>query len=279
MKFSRIVFYFLPPELRFWARRVFYMPSDVINYLRNGKSKYPAKGLIFTGSGDFEKEGNQIVAELLSKKFVKADSKVLDIGCGIGRIAIPLTDVISLKADGEYHGFDIVERGIKWCKENIKSKYPHFNFLCVPLNNDLYVNNDRKASEFIFPYKENQFDLIISNSVFTHMLPSDLENYLDQISKVLKPGGVVRATFFIIDEESKRLMKSNNGLDFKFNYEDYYLIDDKVKCANVGYSEKYLYSKLKMYGFEMLEINKGYWCGREKKENFQDVVYFSKLTN
>ncbi|UCA50521.1 class I SAM-dependent methyltransferase [Streptomyces sp. WA6-1-16] len=47
---------------------------------------------------------------------------VLDAGCGAGRIAVPLTDVLGEK--GSYLGFDIVPHAIEWCSSAMTPKYP-----------------------------------------------------------------------------------------------------------------------------------------------------------
>ena len=44
---------------------------------------------------------------------LKPEHRVLDIGSGIGRVAIPLTEYLNEK--GSYEGFDVVELGVNWC--------------------------------------------------------------------------------------------------------------------------------------------------------------------
>ena len=48
---------------------------------------------------------------------------------------------------------------------------------------------ETKASEYTFPYEDGEFDVVVLTSVFTHMLPDDVAHYLDEIARVLKPGG------------------------------------------------------------------------------------------
>ncbi len=40
---------------------------------------------------------------------------VLEVGCGIGRDAIPLTQILSPNAN--YTGIDIIGRSIEWCQK------------------------------------------------------------------------------------------------------------------------------------------------------------------
>ena len=98
--------------------------------------------------------------------------------------------------------FDVVEKGVNWCNAKIKKDHPNFNFRYVPLNNDLYNPSSlAKASEFHFPYADEQFDLAFLFSIFTHMQTEEIDHYLTEIYRVLKPGGKCLATFFLYKEE------------------------------------------------------------------------------
>ncbi|MGB4838269.1 MAG: methyltransferase domain-containing protein [Saprospiraceae bacterium] len=238
----------------------------------------PPKGKIYIGSGDFQKTGEHFVDLLKEKCGLKAHHQVLDVGCGIGRIAIPLTKYINNQ--GGYQGFDIVKKGINWCRANISSKYSHFVFKHIDLKNDLYnMTTDQAAKNFIFPYAENFFDLVILTSVFTHMMPEDVDNYLSQIERVLKPGGKCFATFFIINRDSFKLMNESKGMNFEFNKGHYFLMNENVKEANIAFEEEYLLSGLGNYNFQIDSVDYGYWSGRSKSvySDFQDSIIFSKL--
>ena len=50
------------------------------------------------------------------------------------------------------------------------------------------------------------------------MIPEDMENYLIEIARVMKPGGICLATYFILDEVSRQNIAA--GLTSpKFAYE------------------------------------------------------------
>lgn len=51
---------------------------------------------------------------------------MLDVGCGSGRMALPLTGY--LNSEGRYAGFDISQKAIAWCQEHITSAHPNFQF-------------------------------------------------------------------------------------------------------------------------------------------------------
>jgi ubiquinone/menaquinone biosynthesis C-methylase UbiE len=141
------------------------------------------------------------------------------------------------------------------------------------------MTTDQAAKNFIFPYAENFFDLVILTSVFTHMMPEDVDNYLSQIERVLKPGGKCFATFFIINRDSFKLMNESKGMNFEFNKGHYFLMNENVKEANIAFEEEYLLSGLGNYNFQIDSVDYGYWSGRSKSvySDFQDSIIFSKL--
>lgn len=277
MSIIRNIYYTLPPQFRFLARRVYYFPVDIYEQMSGKKDPLiPPKGMIFTGSGDFKQQGEKLVT-YFQEAGLKADHDVLDIGSGIGRIAIPLTNY--LNESGSYEGFDVVKLGIDWCKNNISNNFPNFNFRYIALNNDLYKSDGAAAANFHFPYKNESFDFVLLTSVFTHMLPDEVENYLNEISRVLRPGGICFATFFIVNEASDKYSKENSAFHFPYDYGHYRLMDKKVKSANVAYGENYLRQRLVLdKPLELEAIHYGYWCGREKEgcKDFQDIVLLKK---
>lgn len=275
MSVFRNLYYSLSPSMRFLARRLFYMPIDLYEQAAGKRDPLvPPKGMIFTGSGDFKKQGEKLL-EYFIEAGLKPDHRVLDIGSGIGRIALPLTTYLNEK--GQYEGFDVVKMGVQWCQQNISAKHTNFNFRHIPLGNDLYKSNGQAAANFHFPYKNDSFDFIILTSVFTHMLPEEVDNYLGEIGRVLAPGGRCFATFFIYNHTSDQL--GNDKFKFPHDYGHYRLMDDKVKSANVAFKEQYLRQRLLMdKPLEIEQIYPGFWCGRNKTEckDFQDIVLLRK---
>ncbi len=264
--------------MRFLARRIWYFPSDFFNSFfkkisgKNTTEIAPPKGMIFTGSGDFLADGKKLVIDFQEVAFLKPHHRVLDVGSGIGRVAVPMADFLT--KNGSYEGFDVVEKGVVWCHENVSSRHPNFRFLHIPLKNDLYTDDGSDASNFIFPYPENAFDFACVISVFTHMLPGEVARYLSEIHRVLKPGGTVFATFFLFDSP-ERLAK-NEGFSFPHFFENHALMDKKVQAGNVAFHEKWLAAHTS--NFKILGKYFGYWDSREKSNclNFQDVVVLQK---
>lgn len=275
---KRKIYYFFPPSIRFLIRRIFYIPIDLLNLLTGKNDRMtPPKGKIFIGSGDFKQQGQRLLKVLIDKGGLMPYHRVLDIGCGIGRLAVPLTKYLNEK--GSYEGFDIVKSGIDWCKKRVGKSFPNFKFHHINLKNDLYnLKTSNEAKNYIFPYNDCEFDMVFLFSVFSHMIPTDVDNYLYQIHRVLKDGGVCVTTFFILNEESHTLMRQNDGLQFNHERETYYLLDNNVKEANVAYKEKFLLHMIEKNNLKVERLYYGFWSGRSKNNciDFQDTLILRK---
>ncbi len=269
----RKFYYYLPPGLRFLSRRLYYAPIDIWEDLTGKRAPgIPPRGMIFTGSGDFIAQGHKLVNFFIEYGRLQPSNHVLDVGSGIGRIALPLTTYLDESA--RYEGFDAVKYGVRWCQKSITRNYPNFNFQYVPLENDLYRRGGIRPETYSFPYSDDAFDFVAVVSVFTHMLPEELVNYLYEIHRVLKKGGSCFATFFIWNAESERLSEYNEGFQFHYDYPDFRLMDEKVKRANVAFKEDFLFRKIEEAGFRFSEKLPGFWCGREREKclDFQDIL-------
>lgn len=212
---------------------------------------------------------------------LKRNGCVLDVGCGSGILAVSLANY--LNKEGSYEGFDINARRINWCKDNISKIYPNFHFKLVNLHNGKYNPKGReKASTFKFSYKDNSFDLVVLSSVFTHMLPNDVENYLGEIARVMKKNGKCLITYLLINPVSNKLQnKKLSSLNFRYSFENYKTIElpqnNYTYEEAVAYEEGYIRRLYKKIAFRIDEpIQYGAWSGRKKFLNKQDIIIATK---
>lgn len=277
MKIFRKLYYRLRPGQRRLARRLFFFPADFKDsLLRRRQHLVPPKGRIFTGQGDFAGMGDNYLDILIRYCGLQPHHHVLDVGCGIGRLARPLAGFLNEK--GRYAGFDIVPDGIRWCSKHYR-QYPNFSFKYIPLQNDLYnLDTNAGAAYFRFPFDNQAFDLVVLLSVFTHMQPAEVENYLGEISRVLQPGGCCLATFFLITENSESYLDQSPEPFFPYRFADYFLHDPRVRSANIAFRYSYIQRLIAKAGLEAEALHEGWWAGQAKESSvdFQDVLILRK---
>ena len=255
------------------VRRIVYYPIDVYDGIMGRRNEMvPPKGMIYVGAGDFVAQGKRLRELVVKHTDFTPDGTLLDVGCGIGRLAIALTDFIS--PSGSYYGFDIVKDGIDWCEKKVASRFPNFHFRHIDLHNDLYnLSTDDEACNFRFPYPSNTFDAVVLTSVFTHMVPADVQNYLHQIAQVMKPGGKCFATFFILNDHAEAEMAAGKAyFNFKHRFDGYALLSRKVKEADVAFDQSNLLQMIDNAGLKAERIICGQWCNFPQAEDFQDIV-------
>jgi SAM-dependent methyltransferase len=265
-------------------RGAYYSAIDIKERLLGQRDQFtpPKKLRAFIGINnekDFKSVGDEFFKYFVEFGELKPYERVLDVGCGIGRMAVPLTRYLNEK--GSYEGFDIYSDGINWATKSITQKFPNFHFKFVDIQNKSYNPKGKiKAMDFRFPYGNESFDFVFLTSVFTHMLPKDLENYLSEISRVLKTNGRCLITFFLLDEESMRLVEAGqSGMNFKYVLaEGLRTIDDKEPENALAYDEKTVRVLYEKYGLTIEEpIRYGCWSSRQKCLSLQDIVIARKL--
>jgi ubiquinone/menaquinone biosynthesis C-methylase UbiE len=256
---------------------IYYLPFEIKDSLSGKRDKFtPPRRLIFIGGGDFRKIGDEFFKYFVELGGLKPDHKVLDVGCGIGRMAVPLTKFLT---NGSYEGFDIVHKGIKWSNKTISTRYPNFRFQLADVYNKLYNPSGKHiASEYRFPYTDESFDFVFLTSVFTHMLPRDLNNYFSEIIRVLKPKGKAFITYFLINGESRKLISQNlSRFEFKLQNEGYWTTSHITPESAIAYEEEYMRNLYKTHGMMITEpIQYGSWPGRKQYLSFQDIVIAEK---
>ena len=133
-----------------------------------------------------------------------AYASVLDFGCGCGRLArqFMLNGTLPLR----YVGIDPHRDMIAWCHDNITSRMPQFEFR----HHDVYqefMNPDGTFDQVPLPAADASVTLFLAWSVFTHLLPPDVEYYLRELARVLTPDGIAITTWFMFDKREFPMMQ------------------------------------------------------------------------
>lgn len=222
---------------------------------------------------EFKQNGEEFLRFYIDLCGLKPDEHMLDVGSGIGRKTLPLIDYLSTR--GSYDGLELVKSGVDWCREKYTSKYPHFRFHLIDVHNDLYNPDGKyKAAEYRFPFEDELFDFVVLNSVFTHMLPLEVENYLGEVTRVLKRGGRCLISFFLLNDESISLIEQGQGtIQLPYELGPARTMSRERPELAIGYDEEYVVSLYQRHCLEIAGgIFHGTWCGRESSYSCQDQV-------
>jgi ubiquinone/menaquinone biosynthesis C-methylase UbiE len=248
----------------------------LFKFCNNAKLAMPPDVLIKAIGGGFQNVSFEFLDYFIQLGNLKPTERVLDVGCGIGRMAYAMTGYLNYL--GSYEGFDVVEKLIEWPTRNITNLYPNFKFRNIDLYNKWY-NPKGKISidSFPFPYENESIDFVILCSVFTHMIPNSVTHYLKEIYRVLEKNGRCLCTAFLINEESKRLIEQGkSSIEFVHSYQEHFVKNVHIPEETIGYEESALISMMKQNNFEIKRIEYGSWPGRKHYLSYQDVFILKK---
>ena len=244
---------------------------------RNRFLPAPPAELTFCGDGDYRAIGAEFLGHFVRLAELQPHQRVLDIGCGIGRMAVPLTQFLS--DEGCYAGVDIVRDGINWCNRAIGSVYPNFSFQHLDLHHPLYnPSGVTPASDIRFPYPDQSFDFICLVSVLTHIEAAVLLNYAREIARLLAPGGRCFATAFLVNAPARAALRAGGGrLAFDPESEETEIYaDPDAPMAAVAFEENFLLEKFFRFGLRRIRpAVYGCWSGRPAPV-FQDICIFER---
>ena len=123
--------------------------------------------------GEYEKYG-AIELDIVLRAGLTRGMKLIDFGCGSGRLAHRLGNSIEI----EYLGLDVVQDLLDYARSKTPDHYQY------RLNTDLSI-----------PVADASTDMITVFSVFTHLEHTETFEYLRDMQRVLRPGGKIVLSF------------------------------------------------------------------------------------
>ena len=223
---------------------------------------------------DYRATGREFVTLLAQHCDLRPDSAVLDVGCGVGRVAVGLTEYLS--EAGRYEGFDIVRAEIEWCRQQISPRFPRFRFHVADVRNDAYnPDGATPASEYRFPFPDGSFDVGVVASVFTHLLTPDLDNYVRELARVLAPGGHAVASFYLLNDSTRaHVAAGRSAFRFTRPIGDAMVNDADRPSWAVAHDEDRVRATLAANRLEIVKFYPGRWASDGVQ--IQDLVIVVK---
>ena len=124
---------------------------------------------LFLSSGKTEAEALAAAARAYGLEMGEV-GRLLDFGCGCGRLVRHWRGLPSLEVHASDHDPELVD----WVRVSLPFVQPNRNRLAPPL-----------------PYPDGHFDLVYAISVFTHMTEDLAEAWMAELHRVVRPGGLL----------------------------------------------------------------------------------------
>ena len=116
-----------------------------------------------------------LLLALIENYKLSNDSSILDVGCGKGFLLYELKQLVP---GLNITGFDVSRHGLTNAKEEVK---------------DCLFN--QRAQEAPYPYKDNEFDMVISLGCVHNLRIFDLETALKEIERVGRQGYIMMESY------------------------------------------------------------------------------------
>jgi len=232
----------------------------------------PPSFMDYSGGG-FVPIGNHLVQLMMARAGLADGMVVVDIGCGIGRMAVAMSKRLR---EIRYVGFDVVKYGILWCRKRF-SALPGYRFVHANIFNTFYNPRGSEAgSSYRFPVSDSTADFVCATSVFTHMPASEVTHYLRETSRCMKRGAKAYFTAFILDQESRGQIEANlTLLTFRRERQGAYVETPDEPDLAVAYDGSAFEAMVVRSGLEVVAFYPGNWR-KLPYEDFQDAYVLAK---
>ncbi len=136
---------------------------------------YESFGLDYKRYYEGGRETAEWLATLLNHHISLSDVRILDWGCGPGRIIRHFEKFVGQRSS--LHGTDYNQQTINWCKQHLPAI--------------AFTHNSTVAS---LPFANGYFDIIYGISVITHLPDKSIRDWYIELCRILKPGGILFLT-------------------------------------------------------------------------------------
>ncbi len=232
----------------------------------------PERYVASIGKGEFRSVGRELLDVLVRHAGLRPEHRVLDVGCGLARVAMHLQGY--LDRGGTYEGTDVVADMIEWDREHLTSADPRFRFHHADIANSMYNPGGKVAAEdYVFDFPDGDFDLALATSLFTHLQQAAAANYVAELARLLRPGGRAVTTWFLLNPESREgIAGGKSHPAFAHELGDLRVDDPENPDAAVAFEDDWVRETFASKGLRVADVLYGWWSGRGRGVSYQDVV-------
>lgn len=230
----------LPTPVKAAARPMAWWSADKLDQLAGRLA--PPRSL---RPAEFEAVGREFLGHFVELGGLRPDHRVLDIGCGFGRMAIPLTGYLG--PPGSYVGIDHTQRAVEWCQREIHPRFPIFEFVYVDGLDTRDEPNPTRGRQAVIPRDDASFDFATVCAV-SELDQAGLRRRLCEAGRLLRPDGAYLGTWFLLADG-----------------------DDRFGYHPLACTESELHSHLGAAGLSVQSVYYGWWNDRGTM-SYQDLV-------
>lgn len=126
-------------------------------------------------------------SEVIARSGIKSGIQVLEIGCGSGAFTIDAARIVG--EQGKVFALDIEEKMLAQLQKK----------LTRPENRDIKNIELVNKSAYELPFSDNSMDVVFTVTVFQEI--PDKNRTLDEVKRVLKPGGILAISEWFFDPD------------------------------------------------------------------------------
>ena len=234
----------------------------------------------WVGGADPELVGDACTNIFLRHVPVDVSSRVLDFGCGVGRVALSLLRQRPQIAG--LTGLDIVPKLVGFCRENVGAHFPQTRFELMADSNVHYDHFKDAATPLSRAQADAAFggahDAAYAFSVFTHIDTHDFSPLLKFVGSMLKPGGHFLFTCFILTPFSRATIDLGWTLPSRFPepvFEEggaVFIGNKSDRLAFIAFDIQRIEQMVWEAGLIPCAIEYGNWRGAGLSHGYQDAV-------
>lgn len=270
----------LVPSTAVLSRSALFYPFSVINDWTVGaaqrlvtKRRFPPMRYISrTGCNDvlspyffYLTHGVNFWLYAFAQGWANLNSRIVDIGSGCGKSAVALRDFeyMGQRFQGQYFGFDVDADMIRWCQQNFDAG--HFSFRAIDTYSAVYnPAGHSRAGAKLEGCEDSSVDLVMSQSLFSHLLEPELRAYVTESARVLRGDGIMAMTFFCMDD-LRELKLLGGRWRFEHRRDSAYVENERYPEAAVAYDKLWMEQVCRDAGFSKVEtilpaFQSTVWC-------------------